>query len=176
LDFVNSQFTDHLGSGAVYDRLEFPEWWSWLLERWDLGKWPAPTATEIRRLRTLRALVRRLLEAGGPPSKRDVTALNRVLAESPMLWKARATLAGPEIALAPTAGGQAHVRAAIVTSLLELLSGRARQRVRRCGNPDCSFIFNDRSHNGTRRWCDPLMCGNVVKVRAFRAARAGSHR
>src|SRR3954467_14942448 len=53
VDFVNSEFTDHLGSGQSTDRLESPEWLEWFLRRYDLvpDEPDAPPATELVALR-----------------------------------------------------------------------------------------------------------------------------
>jgi predicted RNA-binding Zn ribbon-like protein len=44
-------------------------------------------------------------------------------------------------------------------------------RLKICGNPDCERLFFDTSKNRTGRWCDEA-CGNRMRVRRFRAARA----
>jgi len=45
--------------------------------------------------------------------------------------------------------------------------------LRRCGGEDCGWIFLDQSRNHTRRWCTMEDCGNLSKVRRFRARRQG---
>src|SRR6266850_220766 len=47
--------------------------------------------------------------------------------------------------------------------------GTEKPRLRACGNRRCGWLFIDRSANGRRRWCDPLACGNRMKVRRYRA-------
>jgi predicted RNA-binding Zn ribbon-like protein len=42
-------------------------------------------------------------------------------------------------------------------------------RVKRCAQ--CSWLFVDRSRNGSRRWCSMGECGAQVKMRRYRAAR-----
>ncbi len=49
-----------------------------------------------------------------------------------------------------------------------LTSDSERARVRECASDTCSWIFVDRTKNGSRRWCDMRGCGNRAKVRAFR--------
>ena len=44
-------------------------------------------------------------------------------------------------------------------------------RVKRCAQ--CSWLFLDRSRNGSRRWCLMGECGAQVKMRRYRAARRG---
>ncbi|MCL6580471.1 MAG: CGNR zinc finger domain-containing protein [Firmicutes bacterium] len=38
-----------------------------------------------------------------------------------------------------------------------------------CANADCGWLFYDDSRNRSRRWCDGRYCGNLIKVRRFRA-------
>ncbi|MEO8688757.1 MAG: CGNR zinc finger domain-containing protein [Solirubrobacteraceae bacterium] len=44
-------------------------------------------------------------------------------------------------------------------------------RVKRCAQ--CTWLFLDRSRNGSRRWCSMGECGAQVKPRRYRAARRG---
>ena len=44
-------------------------------------------------------------------------------------------------------------------------------RVKLCAQ--CSWLFVDRSRNGSRRWCSMGECGAQVKMRRYRAARRG---
>ena len=51
------------------------------------------------------------------------------------------------------------------TRLQHILSENGQQRIRRCTNDDCLWLFLDESKNGTRRWCDMASCGNRAKAR-----------
>ena len=42
-------------------------------------------------------------------------------------------------------------------------------RIRECGSVTCEWLFIDKSRNHSRRWCDMNDCGNVAKVRRYRA-------
>lgn len=42
--------------------------------------------------------------------------------------------------------------------------------VHQCSGPNCDWLFIDRSHGHRRVWCQPEKCGNVVRVRRFRAS------
>ncbi|MDQ6787983.1 MAG: CGNR zinc finger domain-containing protein [Acidobacteriota bacterium] len=42
-------------------------------------------------------------------------------------------------------------------------------RIRRCVNDVCNWLFLDTSRNRSRQWCVMNDCGNVAKVRRFRA-------
>jgi predicted RNA-binding Zn ribbon-like protein len=42
-------------------------------------------------------------------------------------------------------------------------------RIHYCRNNVCNWLFLDTSRNGRRQWCDMKDCGNLAKVRRFRA-------
>lgn len=41
--------------------------------------------------------------------------------------------------------------------------------VRTCKNPNCTFVFYDRTKSHARRWCSMAVCGNRAKAAAHRA-------
>lgn len=47
-------------------------------------------------------------------------------------------------------------------------------RLRECANPDCRWVFYDRSRNRQGHWCEMAVCGNRVKNRRLRARQARS--
>ncbi|WP_082976022.1 CGNR zinc finger domain-containing protein [Mycobacterium sp. 1165196.3] len=48
-----------------------------------------------------------------------------------------------------------------------LLTTVPRSRVKRCGDPECGWLFLDSSHRQNRRWCSTADCGNRARVRRF---------
>lgn len=52
--------------------------------------------------------------------------------------------------------------AATAHSVLRLIHGPDRERIRICGN--CGWLFIDRSKNRSRIWCDMTVCGNRQKA------------
>jgi len=61
---------------------------------------------------------------------------------------------------------------AVVLSAVELLTEPNRlARVRECPGEACGWYFLDSSRNGLRHWCSMKTCGNVDKVRRFRAGQ-----
>jgi predicted RNA-binding Zn ribbon-like protein len=174
LDFVNSEFTDHRGSGVRYDRLPMLGWRRWFLDRWTLNAPLHPTSADTKRLDRLRSLIRGLLESGAAPTDAQLRSLNQVLEANPSVWRLGRVASSDSdttlsMKLLPLERGWTDVMAAVVASYAELTVSGDLRRVKRCGNPSCQFIFFDSSANQTRRWCDPALCGNLVKVRAFRA-------
>jgi predicted RNA-binding Zn ribbon-like protein len=59
----------------------------------------------------------------------------------------------------------------IARSAADLLTSDEIPLVRECANDECSWLFLDRSRNHSRQWCDMKSCGNVVKVRRYRARK-----
>jgi len=57
----------------------------------------------------------------------------------------------------------------ISESATELLLNGDLTRVRLCENDVCNWLFLDTSRNRSRQWCDMKDCGNLAKVRRFRA-------
>jgi predicted RNA-binding Zn ribbon-like protein len=67
-----------------------------------------------------------------------------------------------------------RVRWRVAESASELLTLGDLGRLRRCAGEDCTRLFLDTSRGGRRRWCDMNHCGNIAKVRRFRARHPGS--
>jgi predicted RNA-binding Zn ribbon-like protein len=55
----------------------------------------------------------------------------------------------------------------VVRAAIDLLTSDQRQRIRRCADDSCLWIFLDTSKNRSRRWCDMAQCGNRAKARRF---------
>ena len=63
----------------------------------------------------------------------------------------------------------------IAHSGAEYLTAGDLSRLRECGGEECGWLFEDTSKNRSRQWCVMQDCGNLEKVRRFRARqrRAG---
>ncbi|MCK1797862.1 CGNR zinc finger domain-containing protein [Streptomyces sp. XM4193] len=75
---------------------------------------------------------------------------------------------------APDSGISDHLAADGGMALGFLLVGGERERLRRCGAPDCRRAFIDLSRNRSRRYCSSRTCGNRLHVAAYRARRRES--
>jgi predicted RNA-binding Zn ribbon-like protein len=88
---------------------------------------------------------------------------------APLLGLCAEALAAEPVALAddrigPAAGaGAIDLEAAVALSALALLEPAKRRRIRICAN--CSWLFLDKSKNGSRLWCDMSVCGNRRKAK-----------
>ena len=118
----------------------------------------------------LREAGRALLERRKAGRRGDPAPLNRLLvrggAYQQLSWKPGAQprrltyrrVETPEDLLVP-----------IAEAMAELLETGDYQMVRRCENPNCTLWFYDRTKSHRRRWCSMAICGNRMKVAAFRA-------
>lgn len=166
IDLVNSD----LGRSDRHDRLEEAAWLRAYLARWKLPRLDAGGDAARPALRTLRDLLRRAagrLVERGAPSTRDLAALNRYLAE-PVRTRLHRGREGYRLERTPAREGLDAVLFAIAASFAEFLAEGDPRRLRACENPECAWIFVDQTRSRTRRWCDEA-CGNVIKVRRFRA-------
>ncbi|SRR6266487_1211399 len=169
LDFVNSQFTDHTGRGRVHDRLPLAEWRRWFVQRWDLpADEPLPPGAHGE-LVELRGLLRGLMESRAEPGDAELARLNHFLSRPAQAWELARGEQGPALRLRWLTRGWHVVAAAVTASYAEMLSSGEIQLLRVCQNPDCCFIFRDESRNRSRRWCEPAICGNLVRTRRHRA-------
>jgi predicted RNA-binding Zn ribbon-like protein len=67
----------------------------------------------------------------------------------------------------------------MVAIVLEAVAGGQWPRLKAC--PDCRWVFYDHTRNGSKRWClmnatgsDGRACGNIAKVRRYRARHGAS--
>ncbi|HEY6805318.1 MAG TPA: ABATE domain-containing protein [Pyrinomonadaceae bacterium] len=59
----------------------------------------------------------------------------------------------------------------IAHSGAEYLTSGDFSRLRECGSEECGWLFEDTSKNRSRQWCHMQDCGNLEKVRRFRARK-----
>lgn len=182
LELLNSNWHDYLGSGRSEDRLDSPRWLEAFLARWELA--PSEVATDESReaLRSLRSQLQgmvAILRGGEPPRDEDLEALNSFLAAGPLVCRVERDQGACQLRLVPVERTLNAVVSEIAASFAEVLVEGDARRIKICENPDCKWVFYDRSRNRTRRWCEgPTGCGNLLKVRRFRARRKAdlSHR
>jgi predicted RNA-binding Zn ribbon-like protein len=59
----------------------------------------------------------------------------------------------------------------LALSVADLLHRPDPSRLRRCDGEGCGWLFLDTTRNHSRRWCDPLDCGNRARVRQYAERR-----
>jgi predicted RNA-binding Zn ribbon-like protein len=144
------------------------------LER-DARRDPSRAARALRRIVELREVVYRVFTAialGKAPAPEDLASLHEArtaaLARAVPGWTRHGFILtwpdAPIDLLDPI-----HP---VMIAAGELLAWPDRERLRQCGRDPCGWLFLDRSRNGSRRWCSSAECGNVTRVRRFRARQA----
>jgi len=143
----------------------------------DLGAWAASNVSkearplgrrEFERAIEARETIWRVFDTtarGKPPAAPDLEALNGLLAASPartMLRRERTGFSWDVDMRSATALSQL---APVLWSAGDLLTGNKLDKVRRCANPECGWLFFDDSRAGKRRWCSMSSCGNRAKAR-----------
>ena len=119
--------------------------------------------------RVLRDLLHRLLiplAGGRTPRPRDVAAFERFLRRAGAAVRLERAADGFRWAFG-TAGDLDPVLAEVVWSTARLFTSPDLARLRACANPDCGWVFLDRSRRGNRRWCEMRACGNRAKARQY---------
>jgi predicted RNA-binding Zn ribbon-like protein len=171
LDFVNSEWTDWRGRGEPTDRLGTPVWWERFLDHWGMSAagLDAPIRGRLAELRKLRHIMRAVLQKGRRPTRTELAWLDRRLASSPHRWAIGSDRQGLAPRVVPARLDWQAVIAALILSFSQLVNDADRSRIKKCANPDCSYLFYDVSTNHSRRWCFSNVCGNLIHVREFRA-------
>ena len=132
------------------------------------------TAAWLARIHGLRAALREVWDAEVEhriPDQGALDAVNAVLREAPRIELVAADdccgVGHRHTADDPT--GEALAR--VVGPLVEAIAAGQTSRFRICANDGCRWVFADTSRAGRRRWCDMSSCGNLAKVRRYRARR-----
>jgi len=160
----------------VQDYLTNPEWVTAFAQHWHLPVTHPPDALAMAALRALRALLRHMFEAvatGQPVTDAQLAELNAFLALTPVIQQVQRSGSGVRLQTIVLHEGWTAVVSQIAASWVAVLESIVPARVKVCANPDCHWVFLDQSHNLSRCWCRQWACGNLLKVRQFRARARG---
>jgi predicted RNA-binding Zn ribbon-like protein len=80
---------------------------------------------------------------------------------------------GYTLAERPAASGWAAVLGEVAASFARTLAEADPRKIRVCASPDCRWVFYDDTKNASKRFCEEGTCGNLMRVRRFRARRRG---
>ena len=133
-------------------------------------------APDISATQAIRAAVRELLDAHleqRSPAPDALETVNRAAAGAPTSPHLTVSAGGQFTAgiIWHNHDAQACTLAAVVGSVIEVLTGPAAARLRRCANPACSMLFV--ASDPRRKWCTQNICGNRTRVaRHYRRHRA----
>ncbi|WP_342564644.1 CGNR zinc finger domain-containing protein [Paenibacillus sp. FSL R7-0345] len=176
-DFINSYWRDwRTGDrSGDRDRLDDPQWLAEWLERHGLPAAAPATQEELQHLKQLRSLlwteVQQLVQ-GVAPDQTLLDQLNSYMTAGPVIRQI-VTPPGksPELVLLPQRSDWEQIMAEIAASFAEAVLEKELSRIRICDNPDCLWVYYDDTRNRSKRYCDDKMCGNLMKVRRFRARK-----
>lgn len=176
-DFINSYWRDWRtgDKNKDRDRLDEEEWvFKWLKE-YALLETQMPNTIEMAQLKKLRSLLWNWVQAivqGNSVYGEILEQLNVYMDKGPVIrrivWKSDEQA---EIKLLPLHSGWEQVMAEIAASFAEALLEKEPTRFRICENPDCLWVYYDDTRNRSKRYCDDKACGNLMKVRRFRARK-----
>jgi len=128
------------------------------------------TEPDFELAREVRDCLRSLLEADGSPrAAEDLEALRRLTTEH----SARLTV-GDGGVLGLECSGNDDLGDGLFELLLIIRAAQidgSWSRLKICANPDCQWVFYDRSRNQQGNWCNMAVCGNRLKNRQLRARR-----
>ncbi|HEY8980107.1 MAG TPA: CGNR zinc finger domain-containing protein [Streptomyces sp.] len=134
----------------------------WLSERNLLAPATDLAPDEHRAFLALREGVREALD---PLTPDRLAAADDVLSHVPL----RVSISDPRTPLTPLPGGPPSraALAQLAVAWAEIaLTGRT-DRLKRCAEHTCGWVFWDSSKNHSRRWCSMRVCGNRTKARRF---------
>jgi predicted RNA-binding Zn ribbon-like protein len=144
----------------------------WLVEAGLLGGGSDLTEADLELAREVRDCLRSLLEPDGydpEQDAKDLAALRKLASEH----TARLTVGNGGVLGLEDVRGESLGDA--LFGLLLIIRGAqvdgTWSRLKMCANPDCSWVFYDRSRNQQGNWCNMAVCGNRLKNRQLRARR-----
>jgi len=176
LDLINSEHFDCRGRRGMQDHLTNPEWVAAFAHHWQLPVTAAPDALAMAALRALRTLLRQMFEAaatGQSVTDAQLEELNAFLALTPMMRQVQRSGTGVRLQTIILHEGWTAVASQIAASWVDVLASILPMRLKVFANPDCHWVFINQSHNVIRCWCRQWACGNLMKVRQFRARALG---
>jgi predicted RNA-binding Zn ribbon-like protein len=176
LDLINSEHFDYRGRRGSQDNLTNPEWVAAFAQHWHLPVTSPPDTLALAALRALRTLMRQMFEAaatGQPITDAQLEELNAFLALTPVMLQVQRSGTSVGLQTIMLHEGWTAVASQIAASWVAVLASILPARLKVCANPDCHWVFIDQSHNLSRCWCRQWACGNLMKVRQFRARARG---
>lgn len=131
-------------------------------------------AAEARELREwFRALLTRCRSSGdGSLRRAELRRLNRLISEVPLTQRVVRGTDGFELVAQRDCAEPRALISELAAACADLLARQRRDRLRQCENPACTLVFADNKRGPRRRWCSMALCGNRMKVAAYRARRA----
>jgi len=176
-EFINSYWRDWRtgDTSKDRDRLEDEEWLRTWLESQSLTSALLPDTEELKQLKQLRTFLFAQVQTivhGEAPGEESLRALNSYMANGAVIRQLlRDTDGRMHLNLQPLGSAWPEIMAEIAASFAGALADKESSRFRICDNPDCLWVYYDDTRNRSKRYCDDKACGNLLKVRRFRARK-----
>lgn len=168
LDFINTRW--YLSHTPFQNVLADPAWLADFLQGWGLPPLDSPSPADLARMIELREFLSGLVDAlrHDPviPSE-QLDNLNRYLALSPMIYTLVECGSHYRKTLLPGITGLESFLFQVAVSFADLIGDAKIERIKRCQNPACGWVYLDESKNNSRKWCGNT-CSSLIKVRRFR--------
>ncbi len=133
---------------------------------------PGPAATALDQVRELRESFARLANAHlghGAPARPDDIA--RIAASRQAALAVATPSPGLPLTWTVEPDDPGRLTHTLALSVAELAHQPDLSSLRRCDGDGCGWFFLDTTRNHSRRWCDPLDCGNRARVRTYAERR-----
>jgi predicted RNA-binding Zn ribbon-like protein len=160
-DFANTidieEGTDELSTPAALA--------AWLTGSGLLESTPAIDRRGHRDYLRLRSGIRAALDVHADPAAEPLAAADAVLARLPVLVSLSPEVLAPSPALPPAR----HALAGLALAWARMVLTGEADRLKRCAEDSCGWVFWDVSKNHSRRWCSMRVCGNRAKARTYAA-------
>lgn len=176
LDFINSAFG--MGESRCDCLADDASAVAWLKAAGQLAPdFDAPAAALAglaAAAQSLRAAAGRLIDLNKPRDPADFAVVNAIL-EAGRPVRTMALDADANIVLRERRRDDsvASLLEPVAAALVHLLVQGKLAQIRQCEAHDCTLRFLDMTKSGRRRWCSMAVCGNRMKVAAFRARKDG---
>ncbi|WP_211745837.1 CGNR zinc finger domain-containing protein [Paenibacillus sp. Marseille-Q4541] len=172
-DYANSKWRDWKGDGHTEEELFDEQWqhsflnrYSFVLEK-ELSLDEMPFMLEVRDnlIKSAHHLFHHQTL-----SDEEMSYYNEILGRKhlqPVLRKQ--TESGYELNYNHRITGWSDIIHSVLLDFAKTLAEEDIGRIRLCTNPNCQWIFYDETRNRRQQYCDDKLCGNLMKVRRFRA-------
>jgi predicted RNA-binding Zn ribbon-like protein len=130
---------------------------------------PLPATADLGAYRAFRDVTRDLLLH---PSTATRHAFNRIANRHPMTVEVGESIAHLSRAATSAQSAVDRIVGQSIATVHDAMITGEWGRLRECERGDCLWIYYDPTPTQVMRWCSTDPCGNVMKVRAYRARRA----
>lgn len=166
-DFINKQWDKN--SPPCKQLLEAREWTGEFLKKWNIDLDFSLTENEYSQLVKLREKLAEAIEeviSQKKISPQKLMELNDFLAAISLKYSIEYNC-DQVLQLQPINKDFDFIIFKVMSSFVEVLTKYDIDRIRKCQNPDCWWIFYDQSKNNSRKWCCNK-CSSLIKVRKYR--------